>query len=204
MLTSRLRPKLALMAGLFLLSLLPILTGCRTVGIISGGESDRGPVNSLTVLPSSAVVVAERSTVISYQPDGTVGWRFTLPEDEVIAAAPVAALSSVTYVRGEQTLFAIAPDGVALWQSRHSGAGDAVRGITPLGDSTVAITQGDRSLVAFSDQGRVRWTYELPGGETITAAPTLAPSSLIYVRSNSYLYAVDATGNLAWKMEIQP
>lgn len=203
MFTRRQRHKLTQLAGLFLLSLSPILVGCRAAGIISSGESENGPINSLTVLPSSAVVVAERSKVVSYQPDGTVGWSFTLPEDELITAAPVAALSSVTYVRGEQTLFAIAPDGVALWQSRHAGAGDTVRGITPLGDSTVAITQGDRSLVAFNTQGRIRWTYNLPAGETIAASPALAASSLIYLRSTSHLYAVDSTGNLAWRMEIR-
>jgi outer membrane protein assembly factor BamB len=175
-------------------------TGCQSVSKLSGGEGGGG-VSSLTALPSSAVVVAEGSRVVSYQPDGAVGWSFTLPEDEEVAAAPVAALSSVTYVRGEQTLFAIAPDGVALWQSRHTGAGDTIKGITPLGDSTVAITQDDRSLVAFTDRGQVRWTFSLPEDERIVAPPALTASSVVYLRSGRHLYAIDPTGNLAWKVE---
>ena len=192
--------KFMLWSGCLLLSLL--LAGCRATGIISSGDGDSQATSSLTVLPSSAVVVAEGSRIVAHLPDGSVGWSFSLPEDEAIAAPPVAALSSVTYVRGEQTLFAIAPDGVALWQSRHAGAGDTVRGITPLGDSTVAITQDDNSLVAFTDRGQVRWTCRLPDNEKIVAPPTLAANSLVYLRSARHLFAVDSSGNLAWKVEI--
>ncbi|NBO64871.1 MAG: hypothetical protein EBU88_08520, partial [Acidobacteria bacterium] len=155
------------------------LQGCQSMAKLTRQDSGHQGGGSLTVLPSSAVVVAEGSRVASYQPDGAVGWSFVLPEGEQVVAPPVAALSSVTYVRGEQTLFAIAPDGVALWQSRHSGAGDTIRGITPLGDSTVAITQDDRSLVAFTDRGQIRWTFALPDEERLIATPAIAANSLV-------------------------
>jgi len=159
-------------------------------------------VSALAVLPSSMVVVAEGTRVVAYQPDGRQGWNFSLPDGEAVAAAPVAALSSVTYVRGEQTLFAIAPDGQVLWQSRHQGANDAVRGITPLSDSTVAITREDRSLVGYSAQGQVKWTYTLPENEKLVAPPVLALSSIVYLRTAKNLYAVDSGGNLAWTAEL--
>jgi outer membrane protein assembly factor BamB len=182
------------------LVLLPV--GCRFGGGLSVGENGGQPGLSLTALPSSAVVVAEKSKVISFQPDGASGWTFTLPDDEAIVAAPVAALSSVTYVRGQQTLYAIAPDGVVLWQSRHQGASDSINGITPLSDSSVAITQEDNSLVAFDEKGQVKWTYNLPDGEKIVAPPVLAASSLVYLRTSTTLYAIDSGGNLAWKAGI--
>jgi len=167
------------------------------------GQGGPPPAATMVALPSSAVVVAVKSRVVSFQPDGAKGWTFSLPDGEAIVAAPVAALSSVTYVRGQQTLYAIAPDGVALWQSRHQGANDSINGLTPLSDSTVAITQEDKSLVAFDDKGQVKWTYNLPEGEKIVAPPVLAASSLVYLRTASTLYAIDSGGNLAWKTGIE-
>lgn len=156
----------------------------------------------MAVLPSSAVVVAGRSGLTAFQPDGAPAWSFELPEGEPLAAPPVAALSSVTYVRGQQTLFAIAPDGRVLWQSRHQGANDTINGITPLSDSTVAITQEDRALVAFTGQGQIRWTYNLPENEKLVAPPLLAASSIVYLRTAKSVYAVDSGGNLAWTSEL--
>ncbi len=190
---SRLARLVTLLVGLVLLP-----AGCR----MTTGESGAAPGVTVAALPSSAVVVAENSMVISFQPDGARSWSFTLPDGEAIVAAPVAALSSVTYVRGQQTVYAIAPDGVVLWQSRHEGASDSINGITPLSDSTVAITQEDRSMVAFDDKGQVKWTYNLPEGEKIVAPPVLAASSLVYLRSASTLYAIDSGGNQAWKAGI--
>ena len=185
-----------------LCGLVLLLVGCRFAGDLSGVETGAQPGATMVALPSSAVVVAVKSKVVSFQPDGAKGWTFSLPDGEAIVAAPVAALSSVTYVRGQQTLYAIAPDGVVLWQSRHQGASDSINGITPLSDSTVAITQEDKSLVAFDDKGQVKWTYNLPDGEKIVAPPVLAASSLVYLRTDSTLYAIDSGGNLAWKAGI--
>jgi outer membrane protein assembly factor BamB len=185
---------------LFVLALAFPQFGCGGSEAVPGEGAAQG--SALAVLPSSMVVVAEGTRVVAYQPDGRQGWSFSLPDGESIGAAPVAALSSVTYVRGEQTLFAIAPDGQVLWQSRHQGANDTVRGITPLSDSTVAITREDRSLVGYSAQGQVKWTYTLPENEKLVAPPVLALSSIVYLRTAKNLYAVDSGGNLAWTAEL--
>ncbi len=196
------RGRLAATASCLLMGMVLIAGGCRLVGDLSPGEVGAQPGSTLVALPSSAVVVAVNSKVVSFQPDGAKSWTFSLPDGEAIVAAPVAALSSVTYVRGQQTLYAIAPDGVVLWQSRHQGASDSINGITPLSDSTVAVTQEDKSLVAFDDKGQVKWTYNLPDGEKIVAPPVLAASSLVYLRTAATLYAIDSGGNQAWKAAI--
>ena len=169
-----------------------------------GATSASGAVaaNALTALPSSAVILAEQNQVVSYNPDGNKGWAFTLPDNDSVAARPVAALSSTTYVRGAQGLYAIAPDGKLMWQAKHAGANDSLKGITPLSDSTVAITVGDNSLVGYNAQGQPKWTFKVPDGDKITALPTLAASSIVYVRSAKKIYAVDSQGNLAWQAEI--
>jgi hypothetical protein len=157
---------------------------------------------SLVALPSSAVVAAGTNQVTAYNPDGKQAWTFPLPNGDTVAAPPVAALSSLTYVRGVQGLYAVAPDGKLLWQAAHGGGGDMIKGVTPLGDSTVAVTAGDNSLVAYSAQGQPRWTFTLPDNDRLTALPALAPNSAVYLRGKTRLYAVDPKGNLSWQAEL--
>lgn len=168
-------------------------------GIESSSAATRA---SIVALPSSTAVVAGRHQITAFSPDGKQAWTFILPNNDTVAAPPAAALSSVTYVRGAQGLYAIAPDGKQLWQATHNGANDGVKGITPLADSTVAMTAGDNSLVGYNAQGQVKWTFTLPDGDKLTDAPVLAASSLVYVRSAKKLYAVDSQGNLAWQSEL--
>lgn len=184
---------------------------CLALGLAGCGESGSAPATegsaavagvSMVTLPSSTVVLGEGTKLLAYQPDGRMAWSFSLASGDTIATAPVAALSSVTYVRGQQELYAIAPDGKLLWQYRHQGASDAVKGITPLTDSTVAVTQEDRSLVAFSPEGQPRWTWSLPGNEKLVAPPVLTASSIVYLRTARNLYAIDSQGNLSWSAEI--
>lgn len=183
---------------------LALQIACKDEDSPTPGTATGGGVttNNLTVLPSSAVILAEQNQVVSYNPDGNKGWSFTLPDNDSVAARPVAALSSTTYVRGTQGLYAIAPDGKLMWQAKHTGANDTLKGITPLSDSTVAITVGDNSLVGYNAQGQSKWTFKLPDGDKITTMPALAASSTLYIRSAKKIYAVDSQGNLAWQAEI--
>ncbi len=172
------------------------------------GDSGSAPERSdtagvaMVTLPSSTVVIGDEAKVLAYRPDGRLAWTFSLPGGDTIKAAPVAALSSVTYVRGRQELYAIGPDGTLLWQYKHQGGNDAIHGITPLTDSTVALTIEDRSLVALSSEGKPRWTWNLPENEKIIAGPVLTASSIVYLRTAKNLYAVDSSGNLSWSAEI--
>jgi hypothetical protein len=130
--------------------------------------------------------------------DGRLRYLTTTP-----SLRALLPLSSTTYVRGAQGLYAIAPDGKTMWQAKHAGANDAIKGITSLGDSTVAITVGDNSLVGYNAQGQVKWTFKVPDSDKIAALPALAASSTVYLRSAKKIYAVDSQGNLAWQAEIR-
>ncbi len=156
----------------------------------------------LTALPSSVLVVAEKNQVFAYGSDGNKGWTFTLPENDTVATKPAAALSSTTYVRGATGLYALAPDGKLIWQAKHNGVNDALKGITALSDSTVALTSSDNSLVGYNMQGQPKWRFKMPEGEKITSSPALSASSLTYLRSAKKIYAIDSQGNLAWSAEI--
>lgn len=193
-------------ATFFFVGLIVLQLACKDDDQPASNASTTGnnavSTTALVAMPSSAVVVAESNQVIAYNPDGNKGWGFSLPDNDTVAARPVTALSSTTYIRGTSGLYAIAPDGKVLWQTKHNGATDSLKGITPLSDSSVAITIGDNSLVGYNMQGQPKWTFKMPDGDKITGAPALAASSIVYLRSAKKIYAVDSQGNLAWQAEI--
>lgn len=161
------------------------------------------PANSLVALPSSVVVLARSNALEAYQADGNLLWKFVLPEGDQVMAAPVAALSSVAYVRGRDAIHAISPTGQLLWRATHLGGEDQIQGIVALNDSTVAISEEDRHVVAFTAEGTRRWTYTLPEGERLVAPLAVSPNSLLLLRTATTLHAVDSGGNLAWTTPIE-
>lgn len=158
---------------------------------------------SLIALPSSAIVVADRVQIIAYGADSKKMWSYSLPDNDVIATAPIAAGNSNTYVRGEKAVYAVTPDGKLGWSAKLEDTTGPIKGIVSLGDSTVAVTRGESQLVSYSHDGQVRWTFTLPDGDRLTAAPVTAPNSAIFMRGANGLYAVDPNGNLSWRSDIQ-
>ena len=161
------------------------------------------PANSLVALPSSVVVLARSNALEAYQADGNLLWKVVLPEGDQVMAAPVAALSSVAYVRGRDAIHAISPTGQLLWRGSHLGGEDQIQGIVALNDSTVAISEEDRHVVAFTAEGTRRWTYTLPEGERLVAPPAVSANSLLLLRTATTLHAVDSGGNLAWTTPLE-
>jgi outer membrane protein assembly factor BamB len=161
------------------------------------------PANSLVALPSSVVVIARSNALEAYQADGNLLWKVVLPEGDQVMAAPVAALSSVAYVRGRDAIHAVSPTGQLLWRGTHLGGEDQIQGIVALNDSTVAISEEDRHVVAFTAEGTRRWTYTLPEGERLVAPPAVSANSLLLLRTATTLHAVDSGGNLAWTTPIE-
>lgn len=157
---------------------------------------------SLVALPSSAVVAAEANRAVAYGPDGRQLWSFSLPNGDILAAAPVAAGNSFTYLRGEKGVYAIAPDGKLVWSANHNDGNATIKGIVALGDSTVAVSNTDTQLINYDSSGKVRWTFSLPNGDRLSALPVNAPNSEVYLRGATKLYAVDSNGFLTWEVEL--
>jgi|GEM_PF-2854711 len=153
-------------------------------------------------LPSSAVIVGVRDRVLSFGPGGDELWAVKLPDGDTVASVPVGALDSSAYIRGRNAIYAISPDGKIVWQAKDNDAASHVKGLVTLGDSTVAVTHGDNSVVSYTSKGQPRWTFPLPDGDKIIAPPIVAPNSGIYLRGASTMYAIDPQGLLTWEKEL--
>ena len=159
------------------------------------------PAFSLATLPNSTVVAASHNRVAGYA-SGKEVWSFALPDNDTVAAPPVGAANSTAYIRGAQEIYAIGPDGKLLWSAIHADAAASIKGIVALGDSTVALTAGDNSLVNYDGQGKTRWTFRLPDGDHLTAMPVIAANSTIYLRGGKKLYGLDPQGKLGWQADL--
>jgi outer membrane protein assembly factor BamB len=186
-----------------LLGLLAVSCASNTKAPAEGTGSEPSALSLTPVtLPNSAIVIAHRNRVVAYGTDGGQLWSFEIADGDLIAAAPVAASDSTTYVRGTQGVYAIAPDGKLLWQTKQDDRAAAIKGIVPLGDSSVAVTYGGTSLTNYGTDGKPRWTFTLPDGDHLTASPVLAANSFIYLRGEKKLYAVDSQGDLGWQADL--
>src|SRR5262245_45614911 len=156
----------------------------------------------IVALPNSTVIAISRTGLVAYTPAGKHAWAFTLPDGDTVAAAPVVAASSTTYVRGTRELYAIAYDGRLLWHTRHEDASAAIKGIVAMNDSTVSITAEDDLLVNYGPDGHRRWIFALPDGDRVSAQPVASPNNFIYIRGARRIYAVSSGGTLAWQADI--
>jgi hypothetical protein len=188
--------------GLLLILCLACSVACSGRPQAPGAPAAGG--SALVTLPNSVVVVADAHRVMAFTPEGKPGWVFDLPAEDQVAAPPVAALNSTTYVRGAKALYAIGADGKQIWEAKHADGAAVVKGLVPLGDSTVAATAGDNSLVGYTAEGQTRWTFTLPDGDRLQAAPAIGANSLVYLRGGKRLYAVDSQGNLSWQAPLGP
>jgi outer membrane protein assembly factor BamB len=155
----------------------------------------------MVALPSSVIVAAGHKRVEAFDPGGRTLWSFSLPDNDTVVSAPVASLNSICYIRGAQSVYAIAPDGKVIWQAKHDDPDGKVKGIVTLGDSTVAVTKSDSLLINYSATGQPRWTFTMPDGDRLTAPLVNAPNSIICMRGAAKIYAVDSGGNLSWQAD---
>jgi outer membrane protein assembly factor BamB len=152
---------------------------------------------ALTTLPTSAVVIAGKRSVVCFSHDGEKLWDFALPEGEAIVAPVTSAPNSASFIRTARTVFALSADGELVWTA--SVAAGEVPAAVALGNSTVVVTTSSNTLVNLDgDRGTSRWTFTLPEGDRITAAPRVASNSWIYVRGTARVYAVNSDGLPEW------
>jgi outer membrane protein assembly factor BamB len=148
-------------------------------------------------------------------PDGTQKWRKYYPCDG--ASGPAMSVTGDTLFiptldpSANHLMFAAADTetGNCLWctylglaPSRLSAASPAVGA-----DGTIYFTiNNDVAVIAFSPDGDILWSYEIPNGENMWASPVIGPDGTIYqtgcsieypVYSDS-LFAINPDGTSKW------
>jgi outer membrane protein assembly factor BamB len=157
----------------------------------------------VVTLPNSCVVIVSGGKVSAWEPNGQPRWRLDLPDGDRAVAPPAAAPSSVSYIRGAQSIYAVSPDGKLLWQAKYADDTAEIKSIVALSDSSAAVATGDTTVVCYATSGEVRWIYTLPDGDRLVAPPAPAANGLVHLRGRNRLYAVNAEGKWQWQVDLQ-
>jgi hypothetical protein len=90
---------------------------------VSANPVPRG-VFAPTVTADSMVVVASSTrVVVAFKPDGQEGFRFTLPDDESLIAAPVGNSTEGILLLSTQAIYALGADGTLRWRKASANTG---------------------------------------------------------------------------------
>lgn len=185
---------------------------------VDGNGDERWAVQTGDWIESSAALSPDEATVYIGSWDnslyaidtasGLVRWSFAT--GSLIFSSPAVAQDGRIFFGGaDGFVYALAPDGSALWEIFVGGEVDASIAIGPNGDLYAATSEG--SVVALDDEtGDEIWAFQVPteaGAEArdiiITSSCMLDGKGSLFVGCNNfYLYVLDtADGSLKWNYE---
>ena len=138
------------------------------------------------------------SALYSFNPDGTLKWRFPTA-DEVRSSPSIAADGTVYFGSQDNYLYALNPDGTLKWRYLTGGDVDASPAIAS--DGTIYFGSDDKRLYALNPDSSLKWRYQTGGA---VASPAIGSDGTIYVGSDDdYLYALNPDSTLRWRYETE-
>jgi sugar lactone lactonase YvrE len=139
-------------------------------------------------------------------PDGVVRWTTTVGGWATSSGTPVANGAVLVPVAGssilEGAIQAFTATGSNLWRFEGGSPAIGTPVIGPDGAAYGVFNAGH--IVAFETNGSVRWDYQtedLPNTYPNVHAPALAADGTLYVTSEQWLYALNASGQLLWRYD---
>ncbi len=132
--------------------------------------------------------------------DGTVRWTFPT-EGRLLSAPAISNGTGNIYIGSESgTIYSISPEGTENWSYSMQLP---ILSSPSVGNGRVVVGNEGGAVFSFSETGEVQWIYTPPVGNSayvITSSPAMDIGGVAYISiQNGGLYAVSATGELAWQ-----
>ncbi|MDZ7339667.1 MAG: PQQ-binding-like beta-propeller repeat protein, partial [candidate division KSB1 bacterium] len=145
---------------------------------------------------------AQLAALCAYSTDGTLQWKFRLPDKLWVSSGPVIGCNGCIYFGSgdgaeEASFWAITPGGQLLWRVPAFASGSEEATIAPDGR---VIFYGDWDIICADHRGRLLWKYRL-AGEPVLAAPLCDAEGVVYVFGHRVL-AIDEAGCLLWEVSL--
>jgi sugar lactone lactonase YvrE len=164
---------------------------------------------------SGPVVLGEDGTIFlsedhgyfsAVNPDGVVRWTTTVGGWALSSGTPIANGGVLVPVVGstilEGAIQALTATGSNLWRFEGGSPAIGTPVIGPDGAAYAVFNAG--RIVALETNGSVRWEYQtenLPNTYPTMHTPALAADGTLYVTSEQWLYALNASGQLLWRYD---
>jgi outer membrane protein assembly factor BamB len=157
----------------------------------------------MVTLPNSMVVRVMASKVQGIDPDGKLSWSLSLEANERAVGNLAAAPNSVIYLRTNNGLRAISPNGQWLWRAplpAASADGDpAPYSPAALTDSTPVVLVQRQTYRSYDLKGQKRWEVRLQDEEKPRTAPRASADGHCYVGTDASLYQISSDGLIGWR-----
>lgn len=163
------------------------------------GERSRCPVIS----SNGTVFVESGSKVFALSPNGEVIWYFRASTE--VYASPTIGPDGTLYVvtstkyawhSGSNNLYALNTTGWIEWFHAIGGEG-CLGSPVVLDDGTIYLGTLEGELIAFNDDGTIRWSYD--SEESIQTTPAISENGTIYFTTeDDMLYCLSADGEYLW------
>lgn len=163
------------------------------------GEHTRCPV----INSNGTVFVQSGRGVYALSPDGEAIWYFQV--STIVESSPTIGPDGTLYVAtstkydwhsGSNNLYAINTTGWIKWLHAIGGEGCLGSPIV-LEDGTIYLGTLEGELIAFNDDGTIRWSYDSEEG--IQTTPAISENGTVYFTTEeNMLYCISPDGEYLW------
>jgi large repetitive protein len=130
-------------------------------------------------------------------PNGTLRWWYDTGSD-IKGGATIASDGTIYVPAFNSYFYALTPNGELLWKG-YTGDSVAAAGLALAENGTIYV--GTERLRAYSPDGTLKWTADLPG-DVYGTVPAVSADGTIYVSAGDYLVAMNPDGTIRWNKNI--
>ncbi|MEO0070037.1 MAG: PQQ-binding-like beta-propeller repeat protein [candidate division WOR-3 bacterium] len=159
---------------------------------------------------NGTIYVYAPESLYAVSPAGVIDWVVEVGGGSCITFPAVGADGTI-YIGADRDLIALNPDGSVKWSFDMAPAISTIDRLAIGADRTVYVfgtgIDDAGNLLAFSDDGSLRWTCTLEDSDCISiGTPVIGIDGTVYLGSatssaRGWLYAVSPSGEVRWKKQ---
>jgi len=144
---------------------------------------------------------------------GDLIWHFRGRYTKACRAAPsVAGDGTIYIVIGQDSLYAVNPDGSSKWRTGFENDYEMSFSAPAIDDRGVVYIPSESNygsfLYAFRADGSRKWRVSIPGDRSVRASPVIGPDGCIYLATKagaagSSLISMSSSGGIIWEYHVE-
>lgn len=119
--------------------------------------------------------------VIAVSPNATIKWRYHIGRDlAYLRSFPAVGSDGMIYVTGNNSLYALNPDGKLIWRFATTGGFWEASPVVG-GDGTIYFSASDGFIYAVRPNGTLKWKYDLGHPWALERSPAICGKGDVYI-----------------------
>ncbi len=161
----------------------------------------RAGTSTPTIGDDGTIYVANSYTdeVIAVSPNATIKWRYHIGRElGYLRSFPAVGLDGTIYVTGNDSLYALNPEGSLIWRFATTGGFWEASPVVG-GDGTIYFSASDGFIYAVRPNGTLKWKYDLGSSWVLERSPAICGNGDVYIVSKQlYAFSDRAADKNGW------